>query len=127
MLAKLALIVEHVAASLRVKLEITIENLANGPAGRFLRGTSHVPLDVARESHGRHVNLTAAAPGRRPPPPADWAACRLYGDWQESNAVRQPVFQALPGLRNRARLGSECSATHTTHREIGWCAARARS
>src|SRR5439155_19487065 len=54
MLTEPALIVEHVAARLRVHAEIAIEHVPYRLPGHLARGTRNVALNVLRKPHGWH-------------------------------------------------------------------------
>lgn len=54
-LAKLALIVQYVAARLVMRAEVMVERLAHACARYFAGGALDVALDIAGESYGWHA------------------------------------------------------------------------
>jgi hypothetical protein len=54
MLPQPALVIEHIAARLLVQVEVVCEHVAYRGSFDLGRGTRNVPLDVLRESDGRH-------------------------------------------------------------------------
>lgn len=57
MATQTALIVEHLAASLFVNIEIAVEHVAEGRSGDVGGGAGDVPLDIAGESDGGHQQV----------------------------------------------------------------------
>ena len=50
-----ALVVEHIAASLRIGAKILVQHLAQCFTRYLARGTRNMPLDISGESHRGHI------------------------------------------------------------------------